>query len=67
MAYYRLYFLDPRTDRIDRVAELVATDDVEAIRLAGAQTGSDAMELWCETRKICRFEAKPLPIPRAPA
>ena len=62
MAWYRLYFLNSKSDRIERVAELEAADDDEAIRLAAGHQGSDPTELWCEGRKICRFEARPVPV-----
>ena len=65
MAWYRLYFLNSKSDRIERLAELAAADDDEAIRLAAGQHGSDPMELWCEGRKICRFESGPGPVVKA--
>ena len=66
MAYYRLYFFNGRSGHIDRFAELDASDDDHAIRLAGAQDGGESMELWCEGRMVCRFEA-PEPAASMPA
>ena len=64
MPTYRLCFIDVRSGRIGRVVDLDARDDEEAIRLAGAQDGAEAMELREGSRKICRFEARPVPIAR---
>ena len=64
MPTYRLYFIDLWSGRIARVADVDARDDEEAIRLAGAQEGSEPIELWRAGRKICRFEARSVPVPR---
>jgi hypothetical protein len=64
MATYRLFFIDWRTGRIGRVADIEAEDDDEAMRLAGARSDSERIELWCGGRKICRFEARIVSAPR---
>lgn len=64
MAIYRLYFIDWPSGRIGRVADLEACDDDEAIRLAGGHEAFELVELWCGDRRICRFEARPRPVPR---
>jgi hypothetical protein len=57
MAYYRLYFMHPLTGHIERVNELEAATDEEAIRLIQARQGREPLELWCGTRKVHRIEA----------
>ena len=64
MATYRIDFIDARSGRAVRVADIEAGDDGEAIRLAAMQDSSESMELWCGARKICRFEARASPVPR---
>ena len=68
MAYYRLYYMNVRSGHIDSVATIDAPNDEDVIRLAGAQEeGGEPRELWCEGRKVCRFEARPStwPMPTA--
>ena len=55
--YYRLYFMNRGSGHIDRVEEIEAADDVEAVRIAaGRDTGNQPVELWQEHRKVKRFE-----------
>ncbi|MBC9033691.1 hypothetical protein IAG41_14945 [Sphingomonas sp. JC676] len=56
MLYYRLYFMDPQTDHIDRFAEINAPDDQHALAHAKAHEGWQPLELWCGSRKIMRLE-----------
>ena len=57
MSYYRLYFLHTFSGHIERFQEMEAERDEEAIERALDQQGSLAMELWCQHRKVARFEA----------
>ncbi len=57
MPHYRLYFFDGPAGHICKLGEIeVETDDdamVEASKLVDGQMA----ELWCERRKVRRFEA----------
>ena len=57
MAYYRLYFMHPLTGHIERVHELEAASDKEAIRQIEDKQGREPLELWCGVRKVHRIEA----------
>ena len=57
MAYYRLYFMHPLSGHIERVHELEAGSDEDAIRLIEAKAGREPLELWCGGRKVHRIEA----------
>jgi hypothetical protein len=57
VAYYRLYFMHPLTGHIERVHEVEAASDDEAIRLIEAEAGREPLELWCGPRKVHRIEA----------
>ena len=61
MAYYRLYFMDPRSGHIAAFESIEAPDDEAAIATADAHRGWQVLELWCEARKVRRFEAKAAP------
>ena len=67
MSYYRLYFMHPLSGHIERVHELEAGSDAEAIRLVEAKAGREPLELWCGTRKIHRIEAVPAAPPKTNA
>jgi hypothetical protein len=41
MAYYRLYFISPRSGGIHRFEEVEAADDLDAVRLAGERLGQE--------------------------
>lgn len=56
MLYYRLYFMSSRTGHIIRFAEYEAPDDSAAMALARQQEGEQALELWCQRRKVGRLE-----------
>ena len=56
MLYYRLYFMSARTGHIIRFAEYEAPDDACAMDLARSQQGEQALELWCQRRRVGRFE-----------
>ena len=60
MNYYRLYFMHSFSGHIERVAEFDAPDDDAAATLAGEHLGEAPLELWCEHRKVRRFEAPAL-------
>ena len=55
MAYYRLYFV--RDGHFVRCEEILADDDGEALRAAGARAGPLDLELWCGRRRVKNFAA----------
>ena len=55
MSGYRLYFLDPASGRFERSLELDAAEDRAAIALAEGYRGRQSLELWTDSRKICRI------------
>ena len=57
MAYYRLYFMDPRSGHISAFESIEADDDEAAVATAEKHQGWQALELWCQGRKVQRFEA----------
>jgi len=59
MPGYRLYLLDGFSGHIQGVEEIHSADDLGAIALATEQRRQVPAELWCEGRKICRFDALP--------
>lgn len=61
MLYFRLYFMSPRSGHIERFAEFEASDDIAAIALASEHEGHQPLELWCEHRKVKRFDLVSLP------
>jgi len=61
VAYYRLYLLAEPGGKFVGFEEIEADDDVEAVRLAEAYVGAQALELWCGKRKVKSFPAKPAP------
>ena len=56
MTYYRLYHLNRFSGHIDRVEEIDAADDVQAIALVKERERETAVELWQEGRKVLRLE-----------
>lgn len=56
MTCYRLYYLDPFSGHIDRLEEIEAADEAEAIALASALPREVAVELWHESHKLLRLE-----------
>lgn len=63
MAYYRLYRLGEPGGRFVGFEEIEAADDGEAVRLAEAYCGAQALELWCGKRKVRAFAAGEGPAP----
>ena len=57
MATYRLYLLNPRTNRIQGFEEYEADGDVEAIERADRSRDRAPLELWSGCKKIHRIEA----------
>jgi hypothetical protein len=57
MAYYRLYFLDDRTGRIERHEQFEANDDDAALDAIGPHIGDQPLELWTGGRKVGQFES----------
>lgn len=64
MAYYRLYFLDPRSGHITAFESIEADDDEAATAAAERHRGWQPLELWCQGRKVERFEAAQAAPPR---
>lgn len=64
MAYYRLYFLDPRSGHITAFESIEADDDEAAAAAAERHRGWQPLELWCQGRKVERFEAAQAAPPR---
>lgn len=60
MPYYRFYYMNQSSGHIERFEEFETPDDVEAVRTVSPSAGEQPLELWCENRKIQRFEATPL-------
>ena len=56
MPTYRIYLMDPFTGHIERTEEYEAADDASAEKLATLYLADYPIELWCENRKIRRFE-----------
>lgn len=59
MNYYRLYVLSSPEGRFVGFEEIEAEDDVAAVRRAEQFIGERPLELWCGSRKIRSFAAKP--------
>ena len=66
MPDYRLYLLNRHSGHIDGVEEFHSADDVEAICLVGQKERDVSTELWCRSRKIARFDARPEAAAMAP-
>lgn len=56
MTYYRLYFMSRGSGHIERYEDFEAADDLMAVRAGRAVAGVQPLELWCEHRKVQRFE-----------
>ena len=67
MAYYRLYFMDPRSGHIAAFEEIEAESDDDAVAAAERYRGRQPLELWCGGRKVHRIEADLFATPRAVA
>lgn len=57
MSYYRLLFMKSADGPVIGAEEIAARDDVEAVRIASERVGPQPLELWCDKRKIKRFQA----------
>jgi hypothetical protein len=57
MSYYRLLFMKSAEGPVIGAEEIAARDDVEAVRIASERVGPRPLELWCDKRKIKRFQA----------
>lgn len=57
MPYYRLYYMNQSSGHIERFEEFDTADDVEAVRTVSPSAREQPLELWCENRKIQRFES----------
>jgi hypothetical protein len=67
MPVYRLYLLDPRTERIDGFEDIASGDDDDAVRLVVTGAYPAPAELWLGSRKVRRFEVGSVEIPAIPA
>jgi len=54
MIRYRLCFINPNTNQVDREREFDASDDVDATHIAG-QSDHRPLQLWCGDRKVRTF------------
>lgn len=61
MIAYRLCFINPNTNQVDRERLIDAADDVDAIR-AARESDHRPLELWCGTRKIRTFPERDLAV-----
>ena len=57
MAYYRLYFMNGPSGRIQEFREFEADDDWAALQRAADWRSVSAMELWCGRRKVRAWDA----------
>ncbi len=55
MFYYRLCFRKDSTGPMLGSEAIMARDDVDAVRLASTHVGAQALELWCDKRKVKDF------------
>ena len=56
MVLYRLCFINPNTEQVDREREIEANDDVDATHIA-RKSDHRPLELWCGDRKVRTFQA----------
>ena len=56
VAIYRLYLLESVETHIAGYKEFDAPDDAAAIRVADGFAGEYVMDLWCDRRKVRRFQ-----------
>ncbi len=56
MVLYRLCFINPNTEQVDREREIEANDDVDAAHIA-RESDHRPLELWCGDRKVRTFPA----------
>ena len=57
---YRLYFMSAVTGHIEGVEHIDAPNDGQAVNQMCAFLGDRPVELWCDTRKVSRLEARDL-------
>lgn len=60
MVRYRLCYINPHTKQVDREREIAASDDVDAIHIAG-QSDHRPLQLWCGDRKVQTFGGTDVP------
>ena len=60
--HYRLYFMSATSGHIEGVEQLDAPDDGHAVNQMCAFLGDRPVELWCDTRKVSRLEARDLTV-----
>ena len=58
--HYRLYFMNRVSGHIEAVEHIDAPDDGIAFNECLAFRGDRAVEVWCDTRKVGRVEARDL-------
>ena len=57
---YRLYLMNPLSGHIEGIEEFDALDDGHAFNQSFAFRGERPLELWCDSRKVGRVEARDL-------
>ena len=55
--YYRLYMKGAANGRFIGFQEIVAVDDIVALREAEKFVGQRPLELWCRSRRVRSFPA----------
>jgi hypothetical protein len=58
--HYRLYLMNPASGHIDGVEEFDCADDGSAFNQSFGFAGDRPVELWCESRKVGRIQARDL-------
>ena len=61
MIAYRLCFINPNTNQVDRERQIEASDDIDAVHSA-RESDHRPIELWCGQRKVRTFAAKLSPL-----
>ena len=58
--HYRLYYMSATTGHIEGVEHIDAQNDAQAVNEMCGFLGDRPVELWCDTRKVSRLEARDL-------
>ena len=61
MIAYRLCFINPNTNQVDRERQIEASDDIDAVHSA-RESDHRPIELWCGQRKVRTFAAELSPL-----
>ena len=58
MPEFRIFYVNPRSERITGSHDFIADDDLDAIRRAEGFQTQAAMELWTGDRRIKRWDVE---------